>query len=282
MEGGNCNSASDNLEEPGEINKCFKQRHQLVLKSLLEKLNLDSNHQRHVVKNVKRLPRKYFENLEERDSRPEDQSSVASHKANDGFETNSYWRRKANMEIETNCKEVPIPQRICTRRPAGPAGELFNPNYNFNRTYNPSSGRTLLESIRNKIFFEHLPTSNDLDADSDWDEEIPNNLPKETRNAFYSNLNKKSKCSLMCKRCEELKFRQQFNRHAETQTTPKQSSMNLKKNLVRQSSSVCTKNLLCNLGFHNGTCSIGSTTSICSGCSSYCPSQCNEGITAGI
>lgn len=79
-------------------------------------------------------------------------------------------------------------------------------------------------------------------------------------------LNKKSKYNI-CKACEAIRMRKQCNRHVQTQTTPNVSRVNLKKSNSHYNSTACTKNLLCDLGFHSGSCVVGSNTSICSKCS---------------
>lgn len=199
---GNKITKSSNESFDGKSEITSFQKHQMLLKSVLEKLNLDVNYDRHVTKNTKPLPRKYFENVEASHTSVADKFNSNDNTTKDNkakqepnklrtsksaISNNSTAKvslaypklehnvssERINNKLKGSCKTREMyekkiyctPERnLCTwKRDSKQPTELFNPDFNFNSSYyrSQSSGRKLLESIKNKVFSEYSFTCQD-------------------------------------------------------------------------------------------------------------------------
>lgn len=194
----------NNFSEKCTQNNINFRKHQLLLKSVLEKLNLDANYENHVSKDAKNLPTKYFENAKKIDklskwqcdnlnldiqneikkrtqtvnSLMQDSSKSSSvdellsqkrpscSNNNDNnavqnqmvLEINEKLKglnlnRVNNKELDDSYEKSTVRKSHRKKETKNPS-ELFNPDFNFHKPIK-EAGRSLLESIRSRVFSEY-------------------------------------------------------------------------------------------------------------------------------
>lgn len=182
-EGNNCTNDNKIINDETDDNKTNFQKHQLLLKSVLEKLMLDVNDNKRLVKNIKELPKKYFEDVRKSDQTTQQQEQQQQTKEVKKRNKVKHLRLSKSETINTFTNDIKtndkkVCQHICkpkkmihftTRivpnkfedcknnlQQQQQPTELFNPNFNFHKPFcNASIKTNLIESIKRRVFAEY-------------------------------------------------------------------------------------------------------------------------------